>query len=427
MSNSVSLFRCLVLWVAFLPCAFCQDAAAPAAKVPLDHVIGTITAVDKAAKTVTVQEDKTNTVHLIDLANTKTLLKVEPTAKDLKSAVRITADDLETGDRVDIRGTKVDETPTTLNAKSVILMSGRALAATHEQQSAAWAKATSGRVTAVDPAAGKITADVRVGGALQPINVQTAATTEFTRYSPESGKADPSQIAQIQVGDQIKVIGDKNSDGSTITAQRVYSGAFRTVSVTVSSVGADGKTITAKDLATKKELTIALNTDATIHKLPPMMAAYLARRLNPGAAATAAGGTPGGGPPSGGSGGGMANGAAAHPSGTPGGPPGAGGQGNWSPGAGGGGSAGGMGGGGARGSGDISQMIDRTPTIPITDLKPGDALVISGVASGGDNSHLLANTIIAGVEPILQSAPTQRGGGRSVGGDWGLGEMSAPQ
>lgn len=73
-------------------------------------------------------------------------------------------------------------------------------------------------------------------------------------------------------------------------------------------------------------------------------------------------------------------------------------------------------------------MIERTPKIALTDLKAGDALVISGVATGAaGTSFLLANTIIAGVEPILQSAPAQRGGGRSLGGDWGLGEMSAPQ
>jgi hypothetical protein len=78
------------------------------------------------------------------------------------------------------------------------------------------------------------------------------------------------------------------------------------------------------------------------------------------------------------------------------------------------------------GRGDISQMIDRTPTITLTDLKPGDAVVISGVATDGDDSHLLATAIVAGVEPILQAAPAQRGG-RDVGGDWGLGEMSVPQ
>ena len=146
---SISLFpiRCLLLSAALTCAVFCQDASAPAAaKTPLDHVIGTITAVDKTAQTVTVQEDKTNAPYVIQLVNTKTLLKVEPSAKDLKGAVRITADDLEASDRVDVRGTKLEDTPTTLNARSVILMSGRALAVTHEQQAAAWTKATSGLV-----------------------------------------------------------------------------------------------------------------------------------------------------------------------------------------------------------------------------------------------------------------------------------------
>jgi hypothetical protein len=415
MPTSASLFRCLLFCAALTVSAFCQDATP--AKAPLDHVIGTITAVDKSGKTITVQEDKTSTAHLIQLANTKTILKVEPTAKDLKSAVRITADDLETGDRVDVRGTKLDDAPTTLNAKSLILMSGRALEATHQEQAAAWAKATSGRVTAVDAAAGKITAEVRVAGTPQPITVLTAANTEFTRYDPATGKPAPSQLSQIQPGDQLKVLGDKNADGTSITGQRVYSGAFRTISVTVSSLSSDGKTITARDLASKKDVVIALNTDVSIHKLTPMMAGFLARRLNPNAAvpagAPAGGSMPAGGPPAGG----------AMPAGGP--PPGAGpgGPGSGGPNMGGPGIGGPPGG----GRGDISQMIERTPKIALTDLKPGDALVISGVATGSDNSQLLANTIIAGVEPILQSAPAQRAGGRSMGSDWGLGEMTAPQ
>jgi Cu/Ag efflux protein CusF len=403
MLTSLSFIRCLALSAALTCSAFCQDA--PAAKTPLDHVLGTITAVDKAAKTVTVKEDKTGTVEIIQLANTKTLLKVEPTAKDLKSAVRITSDDLEEGDRVDVRGMKVEETPVTLSAKSVILMSARDLEVTHKEQAAAWAKATSGRVTAVDPASGKITVEARVSGAPTPVTVQTAASTEFTRYDPATGKPAPSQIAQIQPGDQLKVLGEKNADGTEVTGQKVYTGAFRTLSVTVISLGADGKSITAKDLATKKDVQIDLNTDASIHKLTPMMAGFLARRLNPAAAGTMPAGAPAGGPPAGGPPTG------AMPAGGP--PAGAGG-------------AGGRPGGGA-GRGDISQMIDQTPKIALTDLKPGDALVISGVATGADNSKLLANTIIAGVEPILQSAPTQRGGGRSMGSDWGLGEMTAPQ
>jgi len=40
-------------------------------------------------------------------------------------------------------------------------------------------------------------------------------------------------------------------------------------------------------------------------------------------------------------------------------------------------------------------------------------VVISGAATGADNTRLLATNVIAGVEPILQSAP-QRQGGQSL-------------
>ncbi len=386
-------------------------AATAPAKAPLDHVIGTITAVDHSAQTVTVQEDKTGTVHTIQLAGTKTLLKVEPSAKDLKNALRITSSDLEVGDRVDIRGAKLDDAPATINARSVILMSGRALQATHEEQAAAWAHSSSALVTAVDPASGKISADMKAGGITKPISIETSGVTEFTRYSPDTGKPVPSQISQIQPGDQVRVIGNKNDDETVITAQRVYSGAFRTIPATIVSLGTDGKSMTVKDLASKKEVTVTLASDAAVHKLPPTMAGFLARRLNPGAAGP---GGPGGANAS------AAPGAPAAAQGTP-----AQGSGGAGPGA-----PGGAPGGGPGGRGDVSQMIARLPVIPVTDLKAGDAVVISGVADGAGNSHLIANTIVAGVEPIFQAAPQQRAGGRGgsgVGGDWGLGEMSSPQ
>jgi hypothetical protein len=78
------------------------------------------------------------------------------------------------------------------------------------------------------------------------------------------------------------------------------------------------------------------------------------------------------------------------------------------------------------GNGDISLLLEHAPKIALSDLKQGDAVVVSGVATGADNTRLAASNVIAGVEPILQSAP-QRQGGQNLGGDWGLGEISAPQ
>ena len=406
MSKSLLLVWLTALSI-FASSAYAQDAATPPAKQPMDHVLGAVTAVDPAAHTITVVEDKTGTTYTILLADTKSFLKVEPGAKDLTNAQRITADDLQVGDRVDARGRKADP-PTSLTARGLVLMSARDLQKAHQEQAAAWSKATAGTVSEIDAASGKITVTTRTADGPKPVAVETSKATEFTRYSPDSPKTPAaSQFAQIQVGDQLRVIGDKNETGDTVKAQRVYTGAFRTLSATITSIGADGKSLVIKDLATKKPIQISLNDDSSIRKLPPMRATMLARRFNP-AYKPADGAAPpaGGGPPAAGNGGGTGN-------------P------NWQRGAGGG--AGGPGGGGAGGgmrTGDISQMLERIPKIALTELKPGDALVISGVALGADNSKLLASSLIAGVEPILQSAPQRQG---SVGGDWGLGEMSVPQ
>jgi hypothetical protein len=403
----------------FLSSASAQDAGTqPASKTPLDHVLGTITAVDKDAHTVTVQEDKTNAAYTVELANTKTLLKVEPSAKDLKNAVRIAADDLESGDRVDVRGTKQADAPTNLAARSVILMSGRALAEHHQRQAAAWSEATSGVVSTVDPASGTITIEQKSANGPKSISVTTTKSTEFTRFSPETGKAEASQLSAVETGDQLKVLGNKSDDSSSIAAERVYTGAFRTISATISSIAPDGKSIVVKDLASKKDVSVALRPEASIHKLPPMFAAMLARRFNPGGAAAAGSGNGSDGMPPGGAPNRM-------PAGMP--PGGAAGTGPAGAGPGPAGPAGVGPSGMRRGNGDISQMIERMPTVPISDLKPGDAIVIAGVATTSDNSRLAANTVIAGVEPILQAAPQQRGGNRNLGGDWGLGEMSVPQ
>lgn len=397
----------------YLTLLFTSAAGLPAqdnvaSKPALEHVLGTVTAVDATTHTITVKEDKTDASHTILLAGTKTLLKVEPGAKDLKSAVRITADDLQAGDRVDIRGAKAVDNPNALAAKSVVLMSGRSLQQAHQAQAAEWQHSTAGVVTSIDPASGKIDASVKTTEGAKSVAIQTTAQTEFTRYSPENPKTPaPSQIGQIQIGDQVRVVGDASTDGTAIAARRIYSGAFRTISGTVASIGSDGKSVTVKDLASKKPVQISLQEEAAVRKLSPMMAMMLARRFNPGykpAAGQAAGG---GAPPSGEPGGASSPGGATGP-GNDRGPRMNGGAGP------------------RRGNGDISALLERAPKITLSDLKQGDAVVISGVATGSDNTRLLASSVIAGVEPILESAP-QRQGAQNLGGDWGLGEIPPPQ
>lgn len=420
---------------AFVACAISSaQNTATAPHKPMDRVIGTVTAVDPANHTVTVKEDKTGTQYTVELENAKTLLKVAPGAKDLTGATRISANDLTPGDRVQVGGSKGADNAPTMAARSVILMSARDLQQLHREQSAAWQHSTPGVVTAVDASAHSLNVSARTPEGPKPLTV-SAANAQFTRYAPETPNTPvPSQLTDIQPGDQIRIIGDMNADGSTMTAQRIYSSSFRTVVGTVSSVAPDGKEITIKNLQTKQAMTVKLSDAASIHRLPPMVAYMLARRFNPDFR-----------PPQG-AGGGAANGETA--GNTAGAPPygakageataangGTSGRGNLSGGNGtanGAATEGGMGH-AMRGNGDLSQMLDRLPKITAADLKPGDAVVVSGSPTSADKNELLATTVIAGVEPIFQSASPRQaqslgdwGAALSGGGDMGSGMPGGP-
>jgi transcription antitermination factor NusG len=402
------LAACSAVFVVLPIASMAQEASS---NKPAEHMIGTITAVDATSHAVTVKEDKTGTEKKVLVGNTRTLLKVEPGAKDLKNATRIKADDLQAGDRVDVRGSKAEDDPNAIAARSVVLMTARDLQHAHQVEAAAWQHSTAGIVSSVDPATGKLVVTVATPAGKQPVTVDTAKTTEFTRYSVENPKQPAaSELAQIQPGDQVRIIGTKSDDGATITAEKIYSGAFRTINGTVVSISADGKSAVVKNLATKRPVQVDLNDESKVRRLPSGMAMMLARRLNPNFHPAQGGERQ----PNGEQGqaaaenhetAGPANGASRSEQG------------------------GGYGAGGRRGmsgGGDVAQLIERLPAISISDLKPGEAVVISGVRTDGSNPGLVATNIIAGVEPILQSAPA-RSGGQSAGGDWGLGEMTVPQ
>ncbi len=376
---------------------------APATR-PSDRVIGTVTAVDGATHSVTVKEDKTGTEYVAQLASAKTLIKVAPGAKDLAGATRITADDLAVGDRVQIGGAKTPDNPNTIVARSVILMSARELQQLHQEQQAAWQHSTPGVVTAVDAAGHKLNVTARTPEGTKPLVVD-AASAQFTRYSPETPKTPvASELAEIQPGDQVRIIGQPTPDGLTMNAQKIYSSSFRTVVGTVSAISADGKEITIKNLQTKQPMTITLNDDSAVRRLPPMLAYGLARRFNPDFKGRPGGQAAGTGGPAGNTSG---------PASTAGAPPDRAKAGEAQPG---GTAAGGQANHGMRGNGDLSQILERLPKIGAGDLKPGDAVVISGSPEGTDKSHLLATNVIAGVEPIFQSASPRQA--QSLG-DWG--------
>jgi hypothetical protein len=77
-----------------------------------------------------------------------------------------------------------------------------------------------------------------------------------------------------------------------------------------------------------------------------------------------------------------------------------------------------------RANGDLSQMLERLPKIPVSELQAGDAVVISGGA-GEDKTHMTAVNVIAGVEPLFASAPPRQGRSSDALGMWNL-DISTP-
>ncbi|MGH9582156.1 MAG: DUF5666 domain-containing protein, partial [Bryobacteraceae bacterium] len=251
---------------------------------------------------------------------------------------------------------------------------------------------TPGMVSAIDPAARTLTVNIRAPGVKKSVILTTTAATQFTRYSAENPKTPaPAELSDIQTGDMVRVIGQRSADGSTIAARRIYLAPRQLPAVVVSVSGA-GNTLTVKDLRNKRTIVVAVNSQTQVRKLPPQAAYMLARRLNPAfrSARNGSNGEP-----------------AAHQSAITSRQPR---------------SAAAAQGGASHGPGDLSRLIESAPEIPIGDLKPGDAVVVSGGPAAGDPSELLANTIVAGVEPIFESAPPRQG--QSLG-NWSLG-MSPP-
>jgi len=207
--------------------------------------------------------------------------------------------------------------------------------------------------------------------------VHTTKATMLKRYAPASvrfDEAQPAPLDAIHAGDQLRARGEKNADGSEITAEEVVSGSFRSIAGTITSLDAAGATLVVKDLATKKQVTIHITAETQMRRLTEMMARMLAMRLK---------GTTSGGQSGLGGNATAANGAAGGQHG--------GGGGQWS-----GGQHGGTGG----QAPDPQQMLSRASAIQLGDLQKGEAVML--VATDGAN-EVTAITLLAGVEPLLEA------------------------
>jgi hypothetical protein len=362
-----------------------------------NRVIGTVVSVSGA--TVAVKMDAGTSVN-VTVPDTARILQTAPGQKTLAGATKIAVSDIVTGDRVLM--VVAGDPPA---ASIVVVSKAGDIAAMQQKDQADWQRrGMGGLVKSVDAAGGT----VMIVQGTRAVAVHTTTTTVFRRYAPDSVKfsdAQPSTLAAIQPGDQVQARGDKNADGSEVTAEEVVSGSFRNIAGTVISVDAAAGSVTVKDLVTKKTVAIKTTPDSDMRKLDPQMAQMIAMRLRSagnGGAAGASGGAPAAGVQGQGAG-----------------------NGQWR-------NAGGASGAGAGGSGGgLARVLLRSPQIQIGDLHKDDAVMI--VATSGSPDAATAIRLVAGVEPMLQASASgsqnmfssawSLGGGNS-GGDAGGGDST---
>ncbi len=357
-----------------------QTGAQPAAAIRL---VGSITAI--AGKSLTVKPDS-GAPTTVTVADTARILETAPGVKTVAGATPIQFKDLAVGDRVLalVHPATDGSAPT---ATILIVMTQADIAKEHAAEEEDWQRrGIGGIVKTVDPATGTVTISTNQSHIL---TIHTTPKTVVRRYSPESTKfsdAILSTLDQIHPGDQLRALGDRNADDTEMQAEKMVAGSFRNIAGTVVSTNRAANTVTVTDLATKKPVTLQVDADSEMHKLPDMMAQALAARFKSGGPGGAQG-TPG-------AQGARAEGAShaqSEGSPTPGGQAGQGEQGYRR-----------MGAGGGRPTMNVSQLLQRTPVIQLADLHKGDAVMI--VATQGTAGSMTLCTLLANVEPILRAS-----------------------
>lgn len=304
------------------------------------------------------------------LGATTKILRVPPGEKDLKNAVPLAAQDLQTGDRVLVRG-QASADGHSIAALAVIVMKQGDVSAKREQDREDWQKrGVDGLVSAVDTASGTITISSGGLGAAHKVAVLATKHTVLRRYAPDSVKfedAKPAPLEQIKPGDQLRARGARNGDGGELTADEVVSGTFRNIAGTITGVDATANTVTVQDLIRKASVVVRVTADSQMKKLPPEFAQRIAMRLK-----------------------GAENGVSREqkPAGLPSGV----------------GPAGGMQSG--NGAANFQRLLSRMPSSRLADLQKGEVvMILSTDGTGSDTATAI--TLLAGVEPILSATSSK--------------------
>jgi Cu/Ag efflux protein CusF len=362
-------------------------AASSSARQRGERAVGEVTAADAETGRLTIRTDAGAAITTTPDERT-TFRRVAAGATTLENAEQITRRDVTVGDRV-IVAWRAGEGSATAAPSQIVVTSRAALEErTAREREGARRRSLGGRVTAVDAAKKEFTVAARGRDGAEAITVVPGPNARFLRYAPDSMRAAdavPSALAELKVGDQVRARGERSADGARFTAEEVTAGQFVRLGGAVSSVNAARGEVTIKLLEGGKLVTVALGKNSTLRRVPAEVAEEVgrrreeregmteaerraereARRENRAAARRQQQQAGGAGERRGGEG------------------------------------AGGRRGPGAGGGGNIMQMAENFPAVAPSELKKGDAVLVTATPSAADESRVTAIMLLTGDAEFL--------------------------
>jgi hypothetical protein len=348
--------RLLFLFCAVVcaPQVLCAQASSDQAITPLS-VLGTVTELKGDTREVVVTTAAGSKVTLT-LSDSTVFMRIPPGEKTKDRFLKITATDFGVGDSVFARG-RISEDRKTMPAREFYVMSKGEIADKRDREREAWrTRGIAGTITALKPEANEITIDARTAEGPKAIVIAANTGTKYRRYAPNSVRfsdAKSGSFADLVVGDQVRALGTKNSDGARFTPDEIVSGSFQTLTGTISEIDAGKSELKISDQASHQSVTVVVSKGATLRRLTPELLAALTQ-TPPGKPAEPGAATP----------------AVASP---------------------------------AKASGDLQEMFDQLPAFSLSELKVGDAILVSSTKSG-DAMRVTAIAVVSGVGPLLPGA-----------------------
>jgi hypothetical protein len=377
-------------------------AQTPDPAIKATQVFGKVTEINSSGGQITIKT-AAGSVVLASVNEKTTYQRMPPGETDRAKAEQTSLTEITVGDGLVARG-YVATDQKSVPAQQIIVVSQSEIAKKNATEKMAWSRGAKGIVKSVNPSTKEVTVgSSSLTGAPQTITV-TVEKAKIRQYPPDSipkyESAKSAQFEQIKVGDQFNAKGEKSADGMHLAAQEVLFGTFKIAGGTVTAIDVAANTVKINDLTTKKSLTIVFKPESIIRRLPQGAAMMLGGMGGAGGPGGPGAGAPGGGQarPQGEGQGQTAQGQGPRPQGAgPAGPGGQGGQGGPVR----------MGGGGT-----MADMLERWPTISLSELKVGDTILMSSLP-GADPTQLTAIQLVTGAETLLaMAAARQQAGGQ---------------